>query len=119
MDKNKHLGTILVLVAALVVIFLINKNVNLLYAALGLAGIALLIPALSRKIDWVWMKFAELIGAVMNKVILSVVFFVILMPVAFLSRLFRKDPYKGKRGAGSFFLDRNFTYTAKSLEELW
>lgn len=118
--ENKHSGTILVFVAVLMVLFLFNRNINLLYAALGFAAIGLLIPSLSRGIHWVWMKFAELLGGVMNKVILSLVFFIILMPVAFLSRLFRKDPLKSKRGqATSYFIDRNFLYTKKSLEELW
>jgi hypothetical protein len=76
-EKDKHLGTILVFVIVLTILFLIYKNVKLLYAALVLGAIALLIPALSRKIHIVWMKFAELLGLVMNKVILGLVFFYI------------------------------------------
>jgi len=117
--KDKHLGTILIFVMVLIIFYLANKNVKLLYAALILGAIAILIPALSRKIHDLWMKFAELLGLVMNKVILSVVFFIFLVPVAFLSRLFRKNPLKNKKDTASYFSDRNFTYTKKSLEQLW
>ncbi len=118
-EKDKHLGTILVFVIVLTILFLIYQNVKLLYAALVLGAIALLIPALSRKIHIVWMKFAELLGLVMNKVILGLVFFIFLVPVALLSKVFRKNPLKIKRGTKSYFIERNFTYTKKSLEQLW
>jgi hypothetical protein len=65
------------------------------------------------------MKFAEVLGKVMNKVILGVVFFVFLLPVALLSRLFRKNPLKMSREKNTYFSERNFTYTKKSLEQLW
>src|SRR5690349_9613783 len=66
--KDKHYGTILIFVMVLIIFFLGNKNVKLLYIALILGAIAVLIPALSRKIHDLWMKFAELLGLVMNKV---------------------------------------------------
>lgn len=117
--KDKHLGTILVFVIVLIILFLIYGNVNLLYAALALGATAILIPALSRKIHDIWMKFAELLGFVMNKVILGTVFYLFLVPIAFLSRFFRKNPLKMKKESGSYFSERNFTYTKKSLEQLW
>ena len=117
--KDKHLGTILIFVMVLIIFYLNYKNVKLLYAALILGAIAILIPAISRKIHDLWMKFAELLGFVMNKVILGIVFFIFLVPVAFLSRMFRKNQLKNKKDAVSYFSDRNFTYTKKSLEQLW
>ena len=117
--KDKHLGTILVFVIVFIILYLIYRNINLLYAALALGAIGILIPALSRKIHNVWMKFAEALGFVMNKVILGIVFFLFLVPVASLSRLFRKNPLRMKKETGSYFSERNFTYTKKSLEQLW
>jgi hypothetical protein len=117
--KDKHLGTILIFVMVLIIFFLVNRNVKLLYIALALGAIAILVPALSRKIHNVWMKFAELLGLVMNKVILGIVFFAFLVPVASLSRLFRKNPFRTKKNTTSYFSDRNFTYNKKSLEQLW
>lgn len=117
--KDKHLGTILVFVIVLIILFLIYRNDNLIYASLALGAIAIFIPSLSRKIHDVWMKFAELLGFVMNKVILGLVFFIFLVPIAFLSKMFRKNPLKVKKGMNTYFSERNFTYTKKSLEQLW
>ncbi|RYG44616.1 MAG: hypothetical protein EOO01_19180, partial [Chitinophagaceae bacterium] len=117
--KDKHLGTMLVFTIVLIILYLAYRNVYFLYGALVAGGIGILIPSLSRLIHDLWMKFAELLGLVMNKVILGLVFFVFLVPIALLSRLFRKNPFKVQKSAGSYFSDRNFKYTKKSLEQLW
>lgn len=117
--KDKHLGTMLVFTIVLILLYLAYRNVNFLYGALVAGGIGILIPALSRVIHDLWMKFAELLGLVMNKVILGIVFFVFLVPIALLSRLFRKNPFKVQKAANTYFSDRNFKYTKKSLEQLW
>ena len=109
----------LVFTLVLIILFLTYKNVKFLYAALIVGAIALFVPALSRKIHDLWMKFAELLGKVMNKVILGVVFFIFLVPVALLSRLFRKNPLKVTKEKSTYFSERNYTYTKKSLEQLW
>jgi hypothetical protein len=118
--KEKYLGTILVLVVALVIVFFFYRNMNILYAAVALSCISLFIPWIGMKVHWLWMKFAEGIGFVMNKLILSIIFFIFLLPVALLSKLFRKEAFKAKKNdRTSYFTERNFTYTKKSLEELW
>ena len=109
----------LVFTLVLIILFLSYKNVKFLYAALVIGAIALFMPALSRKIHDLWMKFAEVLGMVMNKVILGLVFFIFLVPVALLSRVFRKNPLKVTKEKTSYFSERNFTYTKKSLEHLW
>jgi len=117
--KEKHTGTILVFVVVLVILFFVYRNQNFLYASLIFGGIGLFFPWLSQKIHWVWMKFAELLGSVMNKVLLSVVFFVFLVPIAAISRMFRKGPFSSKSQVASYYTDRNYTFDAKNLEESW
>ena len=118
--KDKHSGTILLFVVILVICFLVYRNFTLLYVALGLGALDLIFPWAGRKIHDAWMKFAEILGSVMSKVILVVVYFVFLVPVAMLSRLFRKSPFQ-KKGShvSSYFTNRNFAYTPDSLENVW
>lgn len=116
--KDKHLGTILVFVLVFIILFLIYERNWMLTTAIILGCVGLFIPWLSRKIHALWMGFAEILGSVMNKVILSVVFFVFLTPVAFLKRLFRGNSMKKSRQA-SFYTERSITYDKKSLEDLW
>lgn len=125
MNRQKNLETILVLVLAFIAGYWFLRNrlddraPYLLYAALviGLAG--LFIPWLAAQIHWAWMKLAEGIGWVMSKLILTTVFFVILLPVAGLSRLFGKKSAMRNRQQDSYYISRNHRFEKKNLEQVW
>lgn len=120
MNREKHLETILVLVLALGVFFWLTDKTYLLLAAGILAFIGIFIPFLADKIHWAWMKLAHLMGYVMSKVLLTLIYVVVLLPLSFLSRTFgNKNGIRLKPGAQSYFKDRNFTYTKENLENVW
>jgi hypothetical protein len=56
----------------------------------------------------VWMKFAEVLGWVMTRVILTVFFYVLLTPYGLVARLFREDPLdlNWKRRKPSYWIDK-------------
>jgi hypothetical protein len=118
--RVKALETILVLVLALLVWYYLGQQHRyVLIAAIVLAGIGVFIPALAEKIHVLWMKLGEGLGFVTSKIILTLIFFVFLVPLAWIAARFRKPVMKMKPNEGSFFKDRNFTYTAKSMEDMW
>ncbi len=125
MDRKKHLETILVLVIALGVIYWFTHEKRpetgkyLLLSALILGLIGIFITFLADKIHWAWMKLAHVMGWVMSKVILSIVFFVFLFPIAMISRAFGKGNVKLKREGASYYKTRDFLYNKDSLEHLW
>lgn len=119
-SKQKSLETMLVLVVACVVFYWLTHNKYLLIAAMVLGGIGIFIPWLAGKIHWAWMKLAHVMGYVMSKVVLSIVFFIFMIPIAALSRLFtRNKSVQMKAGATTYFKERNFTYDKESLENVW
>ena len=91
----------------------------LLLAALILGLIGVFIPWLADKIHWAWMKLAHVMGWVMSKVILTVVFFVFLLPMALLVRALGKGNVRVKRGGTTYYTSRDFLYTKESLENVW
>ena len=60
-----------------------------------LAAMALLWPASLRPVYKVWMRFAESLGWVNTRIILSVIFFLMFFPVGMIMRLFN-DPMRRK-----------------------
>jgi ABC-type multidrug transport system fused ATPase/permease subunit len=118
-NKAKSLETLLVLVGALIVVFWVSPKKIYLLIALIFILIGVVSPVLSAKISWVWMKFAELIGAVMSKIILSVVYFVFLVPIALIYRLTQKNPLFLKRRNDTYYIDRNKQYSPKDIENIW
>jgi hypothetical protein len=119
MNRSKHLETILVLVLALLVFYFVFDKEVLLKVAIALGAVGLFIPFLAEKIHWLWMKLAHVLGYVMSRVLLTIIFFVFVVPLAFLSRLAGKNTVQLKRKNSSYFTHRNFKYTKESLENVW
>ncbi|HEV7382010.1 MAG TPA: SxtJ family membrane protein [Dyadobacter sp.] len=120
MNEADKIKAQLVIVTGLVVLYFIFKSEYFLIAA-GIVGvISIAIPVAGDLIVKGWYKLAEILGAINGRILLSVVFFVILFPVALLSRLGKKNPLALKReSAKSVFVERNHKYTSKDLEQVW
>tara|TARA_B100001964_G_scaffold57545_1_gene65149 strand:+ start:139 stop:552 length:414 start_codon:yes stop_codon:yes gene_type:complete len=63
----------------------------LLTAGAILLILGVTIPAILKYIYWVWMIFATIIGWIMTRVILSLMFYAIITPIGFILRLFGKQ----------------------------
>lgn len=83
--------------------------------AMACGGAAILAPLLAYlafplwiRFFRVWMKFAEALGWVMTRVILTVFFYVLLTPYGLVARLFREDPLdvSWKRRKSSYWIDK-------------
>ena len=54
-------------------------------------GIGFIIPILLKPIYFVWMIFAAILGWVMTRVILSIVFYLIMTPIGLITRIIGED----------------------------
>lgn len=91
-----------------------------LMLSIGIGIIGIVSKQLSQKVEWLWMKLAWLLSYIVPNILLSIVFYVFLFPIATLSKLFaKKDPLKLKRQKGSLFADTNKCFDAKSMENPW
>ena len=80
--------------------------------SLGVAGafllVALVAPAVLRPLNLVWFRFGLLLHAIVNPVIMGLLFFVAIMPVGLLMRVFGKDPLNRQfdKQADSYWIHR-------------
>ena len=119
-QSHDRYKTILVLVTGLLVIAWIFDLPLLGKIAIVIGLISIFIPPAARWIEWLWLKLALGLGWINSRILLSVIYFVFLMPIAWLSRLFTKDPLTLKRDSReSQFTTRNHLYTGKDLENIW
>jgi hypothetical protein len=110
----------LVIVTGLLVLYFIFDALFLLYAAVAIGVLSIAVPAAGNLIVKGWYKLAEVLGAINGRILLSIVFFIILFPIAVLSRIGKKNPLTLKRdNEKSAFAERNHLYTAKDLENVW
>lgn len=90
----------------------------------AVAGLALLIGLLSEALSVLvsrgWMKFGKAIGMVVSPVMLGVLYYLVLTPLALAQRLLaNKDPLHLKRTAGSNFKPVEQPVTQSSFEKMW
>ncbi|WP_020403363.1 SxtJ family membrane protein [Gracilimonas tropica] len=110
--------TQLVIVTGLLVLSWIFNTVYLVYAA-GIIGLLSFVSPVGNRIVWLWYKVAEVLGWLNSRVLLSLVYYLIVTPVAFLFRLFGNDPMRLKDNKGSMFEFREHTYIKGDLENPW
>ena len=74
---------------------------------------------LSGKIEWLWMRFAKLLGYIIPNILLGIVYYVFLFPISALSKLFNKDPLMLSGGYSTYFIDMKKEIDKKSFEKIW
>jgi hypothetical protein len=102
------------------VLYLLWESRAWLYASLvtGLCGS--FSPFLSRKIEWLWMKLADVLGYIVPNILMTVIYIFLLTPLAWLSRLFsKKDPLQLQRPAEGNFTVVDKKFDKGSLEKPW
>lgn len=111
--------SLLAIVTALLIVHLWLHQAWALPLAVGLALAGLLIKAVARWVHLGWQYLSRALGWVMSRLILSVVFFVFLTPIAWLYRLFSRNPLQLKRQPDSYFFVREHEYESRDLKDPW
>ena len=81
------------------------------YIGGGFIGLGIIIPILLKPIYILWMIFAVILGWVMTRVILSLVFYLIITPISLITRLLGEDFLKLKNiDSESYWNPRDSNY---------
>jgi len=116
-DQSRDTGMAMVLLLLLVDIR--GKHGRVLIAAIVLQVLNMTVPQIYRPIAVLWLGLSDLLGSVVSKILLSIVFFVIVVPIGVLRRLAGKDSLKlraFKAGKDSVMVERNHTFIGRDLE---
>lgn len=120
MNPEKVSQTMLALVTGAIFLFFLLKFKWLLIVGFLFGIVGLFMPGLSRTISIYWFKLAEIIGSIVSKIFLSLIYIIFLLPIALLSRLFRPDLLQlNPKKDGSYYISRNFHFTSESLKKPW
>ncbi len=119
--RRKSLEATFAITAGLIVFYYFWRIEYLLIAAIVVAIIGLLLPGLARYIGIAWYKLAELLGRINGTILLSLLFFLFLTPLAWFRKLFSKPPMRLKKDdkQESYFEERSHQYTAEDLSKPW
>jgi hypothetical protein len=119
MDRSKQYETVLVIVLGCIVGYLLSHARWWLPAALVIGLVSVLVPAVAGGIAVVWTKLSRLLGEVSGRVLLTVVYVLLLVPLALLARLTGHAGLRRKRAGGSYFTERNHRYEKEDMINPW
>ena len=117
--KDQSRDTGMAMVFLLLIVFTARKREGWLIAAMALHVLNMLAPQAYRLVAVLWLGLSDLIGAVVSKLLLSIVFFAVVTPIGVLRRLFGKDSLKlraFKTSQDSVMIERNHTFVGADLE---
>ena len=85
------IGIVLFIISGLLIYY--DKDVYQLIAILASAfiGLGLILPILLKPIYFIWMVFAAILGWIMTRVILSLVFYLIITPIGLITKMIGED----------------------------
>ena len=110
-------GMALVLICLLAALFTGTRT--WLTAAVALLLVNMVVPRVYFLPAKVWLGFSGLLGTVVSKILLTVIFFLVQTPIALLRRAAGHDPMQlkqWKKGDGSVFQTRNHLYHPEEIE---
>ena len=116
-DQSRDTGMAMVLFLLLLAVS--PKRHGYLIAAIVLHAMNMIVPQIFRPVAVVWLGLSTLLGEVVPKVLLSIVFFLVVTPIGFLRRLAGKDALKLREFKGSqdsVMLERNHLFIGRDLE---
>ena len=118
--KMNNYKTTLTIVVGFVLLsnYFHSKLLLILAIVVGLTGI--FSEKANDKINWVWTKLTEVLSFIMPNVLLSIVFYFFLTPLALINRLNRKkNPLQLKNTTNSVFITKRKEFSPESLEKIW
>jgi hypothetical protein len=68
--------------------------------------ITIIKPNLFTFLNKLWVKFGFLLGKIISPIVMGLVFFFVVAPIGILVRIFKKDFLGLKRGASSYWINR-------------
>ena len=116
-EQAKDTGMAMVLILLLIGYF--SENTAFFTAAIPVLVVDMIFPTLFRPIAYVWLTLANVLGTVMSKVLLSIVFFVIVTPVGVLRQLLGADTLllkQWKKDKVSVFKIRDHNFDPEEIE---
>lgn len=116
-DQARDTGMAMVLICLLVV--LIGDRQQFIGIAVILLLVNMVKPMIYKPVARLWLGLSHLLGTVMSKIILTVLFFIMVTPIGVIRRVLGKDTLqlkKWKKGTDSVFRRRDHLFEADDIK---
>ena len=116
---NQYKSTLTIVIGFLLISkYFDYKPLLILAVAIGL--VAIFSEKANDKIIWGWNKITELLGLIMPNVLLTLVFYLFLTPLAWINRINKnKNPLQLNNNTKSVYKNERKEFSKASLEKIW
>lgn len=116
-NQSKDTGIAIVLICLLISYFTENNFISL---AILLLIIDMIVPNIYRPLAKIWLGVTNILGTIMSKLLLTIIFFVLVTPMGIIRRIFGADSLqlkKWKKDASSVFKVRDHVFQPDEIEK--
>jgi hypothetical protein len=117
--QNQAKDTGLALVLVLLIVAHFWGKFTLMLPAIGVLILTMTFPVIFTPLAWAWFGWSRIVADIVSRILLTVLFCVVVIPVGFIRRLWGADPMRikaWKKGRDSVLAQRDHTYSAEDLE---
>ena len=118
--KSNPSLTLLSIVFGLLFFYYFFENKALFLTALFVSGAGVFSFNLSIIIEKIWFKISYILSQILPNILLTLIFFLILTPIALLSKLFDSQTnFNLKKNQKTTFLVKNKSFSKRRFERAW
>lgn len=119
MTSNPYKTVLTISIGLLIFYYFFNYNI-LIYITLALGVLSLAFERFSLIIEKVWFGIAFILGLIIPNIVMSLIFYFFLTPIAFIYKLFKNDPLMlNNNNYKSYFVNSKYDTSKKSFEKIW
>ncbi|MFH2060978.1 MAG: hypothetical protein ABIJ59_19070 [Pseudomonadota bacterium] len=118
-DDNRRKDTGMAVVFILLIASLWFKNESFSILALAAVIINMTFPILFHPMAIVWFAFSNFLGAIVSRILLTIIFFFIVTPTGFIRRLLKKDNLRlkeFKKSKKSVMINRDIIFSKEDMD---
>ena len=118
--KTNAVKTVLTISIGFSIIYILINAKWALYTSVSVGVLGLLSNRIAQGIDFLWMKLAKVLSYIVPNILLSIIFYLFLFPIAILSKIFNsKNALHLKNTSDTIWVDKENVMTKDSLEKMW
>ncbi len=119
-QSENYISVLLIIVLGFNIISIFFKIPVLFFIGTGIGFVGILFPFVGKIIAKIWMTIAHFLGKINTTILLSIVFFILLFPLAIVRKVFsKKDFLHLKKPSNSNFILREKTFIKEDFEKMW
>ena len=118
LDEAKDTGLAIILI--LLIIEYVKRPGWLTLCTMAVLVLTMTYPAALKPLGRIWFGFSHILGTIVSKIILSLVFFLIVTPIGLVRRISGADPMRNKlwkKGDDSVLVTRDHLYSSEDLQK--